>query len=241
MPKILIDDFEESGCQQHHKHFFSKHTKIYPIDYIYCKEYIKTNIYKHDDTDKNSNMSYSVIKWIVFESSLVFFIKNNMFDDIFVEIFIFSSIHLFICMLYMIVYDKTPFGLDEFGYHHHPSNTTTTTVKYGHCYSCGVLINFEGAESIENMCDYEVIYLSCGHLHHTMCLTSDFIQKTTNTQSCNYCNTERSLNVLKPIIGDAYYASIMAYDFKNDDYINEIDETQYKILRRSDRIKNKSK
>ena len=98
-------------------------------------------------------------------------------------------------------------------------------------------------ENIENMRDFEIIYLSCGHMHHTMCLMSDFMQKkmNVNTNSCNYCNTKQSLNYLKPAIEDAYYASILAYDFKNSDYVNELNKTQNKLLRRSDRIKNKYK
>lgn len=229
MPKIFIDDFEEFGCDYPHKHFFNKHTKIYPIDYSYCKEYIKLNSNKNGEYRFNF---YYMTKWFLLESFLVVSIINNELNDLFVESFVFLSVNLFINMIYMMFRNQTPSSLYEFGYEESCDNKRV-------CYSCGVVINIEGKESIENRAnDFEFIYLACGHLHHTACLTSKFVQNTLNhNDPCNYCNSERSLNVLSPIIGDAYYASILAYDLKNNDHINEIKQSNYKMLRRSERIK----
>lgn len=233
MPKILIDDFEEYGCDQSHKHYFNKHTKLYPIDYSYCKEYINRGL-----IDKNHDYTFRffhMLKLTLLESYLIFLIINNGFNDMLVDTFIFLSINLFIIMLYAMTYDETPFCLYEFGYE-------TNFNKKWSCYSCGGIINTEGKESIETMNDFELIYLSCGHLHHTACLTSKFVQDTLNhNDHCNYCNSEKSLNILSSIVGDVYYASILAYDFKNDDYVKEMKEANHKMVRRSERIKNKSK
>ena len=49
------------------------------------------------------------------------------------------------------------------------------------------------------------------------------------------------MNILKSAIEDAYYASILAYDFKNTDLIKDISNMNFKLLRRSSRIEEKNK
>lgn len=88
------------------------------------------------------------------------------------------------------------------------------------CYTCGDTIDDMGA-----MSDFEITYLSCGHLHHTACLLSqDSYNLNAIVYKCTQCNSNHALDVIRKSLEKTYYACILAYDMKNPDYVSKISD-----------------
>ena len=95
---------------------------------------------------------------------------------------------------------------------------------YYFCYTCGDTI-----ENMENISDFEITVLSCGHLHHTSCLLShDSYNLNAIVEKCVYCNSNAGLDVIKKTIEKTYYGCILAYDMKNPDYISKFSDFSQK-------------
>lgn len=92
------------------------------------------------------------------------------------------------------------------------------------CYCCGDTIT-----DMMAMSDFEITFLTCGHLHHTACLLSnDTYNMNVIVQKCVYCNSNSSLDVIKKSLEKTYYACILAYDMKNPDYISKFSDFSQK-------------
>jgi hypothetical protein len=212
MSKILIEEINDiDSCDK--EPFFNKNTKIYPIDYVYCETYIKEQLsITTTKSSTNSDESTIYFNMMCIFSLLLLLMQNVML----LYIYNIADISiLFMFIIYDLIQPYRPLYINTESYRETKKNDEPHNPLIGQCYTCGVDLFHE---NMIKMTEYEYIYLSCGHIHHTSCLLSDYIQKHIgNHNDCNYCNSEQSLDVLKHTVEDAYYASILMYDLKNGD------------------------